>query len=114
MFVEIINNLRSRIANVAEQATARTLTDNLLYWMSWAQLIDDSGQTMRLQFMGSILNVFDRWTMQAVLGNVVADCRSIPKVSYNPLNGVLDVTYSAQDYSSQTSCTKISAASNLG
>jgi hypothetical protein len=114
MFVNIINDLRSRISNVANQALTRTLPDNLLYWMSWAQIIDDNGASMRLQFTGSILNVFDRWAMQAVLGNVAADCRSIPKVAYNPLSGVLDVTYSAQDYSSQGSCTKISAATNLG
>ena len=113
-YVAIMTNLQSRVSAMASSATSRTFTQNLEYWMSWAQVIDDGNYSMRFQLSGSVPSVFDSKGKQAILSNSRFDCRAIPVLKYNQWSGQLDITYSYEKYQAETHCTSISTPVNLG
>jgi len=113
-YPNVIRSNRDIIDKVSSGASQRSLTSNLLYWMSWYHEITEHGHVDSLRLSGSVISIFDRFSVQAVLNHGHKYCKVVPVGSYNVLNGVLDVVYSSSAYSSESSCTSISSAENLG
>lgn len=115
-YINIIKNLQSKVNTVSLGAPTRSLTDNLLYWMSWAFITTDTSTSsnMRFQLTGDIPSVFNRFSKQAVFGSKVSNCRIPPVVSYNSLDGTVQITYSYSAFTTEKSCSSISSPENLG
>eukprot|EP01041_Mallomonas_annulata_P007968 gene7968-16311_t len=111
-YVNLMKTFKSVINSIGYASKSRVLTDNLLYWMSWSRISTDNNKILRLQFSGSIISVFDRFSIQASLTTPTLNCNAIPLCSYNSLSGELSIDYSYNEYSS--ACSNISPAQNLG
>lgn len=115
-YQDIITSLQAAVKTVSSGATSRTLTDNLVYWMSWALVLTDSvtDASSRFQFNGDIPSTFNRFSRQAVLSGKVSNCAVPPTVAYNSMDGTLQVTYSYNEFTKDPSCSSITSPENLG
>lgn len=67
---------------VVDGASFRTLSENLLYWMSWRHEVHDGAFAHDIQLTGSIESVFDRYSYKAFLSDSKGECDVAAQTRY--------------------------------
>lgn len=113
-YEDIINYQKSVFASMGKIGIVNELADNLLYWTSWSQVVDDNNAKQRWQMSGDAKVVFDRQNYLGAMGNQLADCIVQSSVAYNAATGKFVMTYSHKEFLSSGSCFEIISPESIG
>ena len=110
----IIADQKAIFAMVGMVGKANNLAVNLLYWATWAQIVNDGNSTQRWQLTGDAKVMFDRQNYLGAMGNSKADCSASSLVTYNAATGKFLMVYSKSLFSGTGSCNNILTPNALG
>lgn len=113
-FRTIIADQKAIFALVGMVGKANNLAVNLLYWATWAQIVNDGNSTQRWQLTGDAKVMFDRQNYLGAMGNSKADCSASSLVTYNAATGKFLMVYSKSLFSGTGSCNNILTPNALG
>ena len=113
-YKSIIADQKAIFATIGSIGKTNNLAINLLYWVTWSNVVNDGNSTQRWQFTGDAKVMFDRQNYLGAMGNSKADCSASSLVSYNAATGKFLMTYSESSFSKTGSCNHITTPKFLG
>ena len=103
---------RNRIERIAANATKRSLSDNLLYWMNWSEYMIDGHVKHRILMTGHAPSVFHRHSYTARIADHEFICNLTAKTRYKAGESSFRIDYDYSDYSESDGCSHILTPEN--
>lgn len=95
-------------------AKTNEIANNLLYWVTWSQVVNDGNSTQKWTFTGDAKVLLDRMNYVGAMGSYGGDCVAESTVTYNAATGKFLMSYSHSTYVSTSSCNSIVAPTTVG
>ena len=93
-FSSFIGKIENLVAQVSAGSTNRTLTDNLLYWMTYTAVLEDGEIDQSFQFAATVEAVFDRLSYKLFISDDIGECDALGSIQYNNLDGTMKMAWS--------------------